>query len=144
MNFKGETIKIQNSTFINNTAIIDISIIELFMSNITGLPDIAEINPEIGGILYFEGVELLINRSCFIGSMGFKGGAIYVAPYNGEIKQNVLITECCFKKNRGNVGGAINFSVNLKFIDAIVAFTVFASNIGKSKDIIYFEKCLCF
>lgn len=132
MNFRGESLKIQNSTFINNTAIFDSEIVKLFLSKLTGLPDIAELNPEIGGILYFEGVSLFINRSCFIGGTGFKGGAIYITSNTMDLKQNVLIFESYFKKNRGNVGGAINFSVNLKMIDAIINFCLFISNLGKS------------
>jgi len=61
----------------------------MFLSNELGVSDIAQLNPENGGILYFEGVNMLINRSCFIGSTGFKGGAIYVTSYALEINQNV-------------------------------------------------------
>ena len=105
----------------------------MFLSNELGVSDIAQLNPENGGILYFEGVNMLINRSCFIGSTGFKGGAIYVTSYALEINQNVLISESYFKENRGNVGGVINFCINLDWIDAVITFCVFVANLGKSK-----------
>lgn len=132
MSFSGISLKIFNSTFINNSAIFDIEIIKLFLSGLTGLPDIAELNPEIGGNVYFSGLRLLINQSVFIGGTGFKGGAIYVTAYSSENYQNVLISDCLFKRNRGNVGGVINFSIFLKWIDAIINSCVFISNIGKS------------
>ena len=109
----------------------------MFLSNELGVSDIAQLNPENGGILYFEGVNMLINVSCFIGSTGFKGGAIYVTSYALEINQNVLISECYFKENRGNVGGVINFCINLDWIDAVITFCVFVANLGKSKKIIF-------
>ena len=109
----------------------------MFLSNELGFSDIAQLNPENGGILYFEGVNMLINVSCFIGSTGFKGGAIYVTSYALEINQNVLISECYFKENRGNVGGVINFCINLDWIDAVITFCVFVANLGKSKKIIF-------
>ena len=121
-----------NSTFINNSAIFDILIVQQFLSKVTGLPDIVQLNPELGGTLSFQGLNLIVNRSCFIGGTGFKGGAIYVNSYVTDIHQNVLISECYFKANRGNVGGAINFSINLKTIDAVIAFCIFVANIGKS------------
>ena len=130
--FSGFSIAVSNSTFINNTAIFDISIVQLFLSQVTGLPDIAEIGPEIGGSLSFQGVNMVVNSSCFIGGTGFKGGAIYVNSYSTAVHQYVLISECYFKGNRGNAGGAINFSINLKWIDAVVAFCVYIANIGKS------------
>ena len=110
----------------------------MFLSNELGFSDIAQLNPENGGILYFEGVNMLINVSCFIGSTGFKGGAIYVTSYALEINQNVLISECYFKENRGNVGGVINFCINLDWIDAVITFCVFVANLGKSKKKIFF------
>lgn len=98
----------------------------------TGLPDIANLNPEVGGALYFAGVSLLLNQSFFRGGTGFKGGAIYLTGYTFETKQSALITECYFHLNRGNVGGAINYSTNLKSLDALIIFCVFFGNIGKS------------
>ena len=105
---------------------------ELFLSDVTGLPDIAELNPEIGGSLSFQGQNMRVNISCFIGGTGFKGGAIYVNSYETDLYQTVLISESYFKGNRGNVGGAINFSINLKWIDAVIAFCIFIANVGKS------------
>ena len=97
------------------------------------LPDIAQLNPELGGILFFKGLELLINRSCFIGNTGFKGGSIYFSDYYYfEIAQRFVITESYFKGNRGNNGAAIAFSSDLKFFDAVVSFCLFISNYGKS------------
>ena len=103
-----------------------------------GVTDVAHIYPELGASIFFAGVDLLLKQSFFSGNTGFKGGSVYVTSCSLDIKQNVLITECLFKKNRGNVGGAINFSVNLKFINAVVAYTVFVSNIGKSIQYIFF------
>ena len=130
--FSGLNIAVSNSTFINNTAIFDISIVQLFLSKVTGLPDIAELNPEVGGSLSFQGVTMVVNRICFMGGTGFKGGAIYVNSYITDVHQYVLISESYFKGNRGNVGGAINFSINLNWIDAVVAFCVYVANVGKS------------
>lgn len=124
--------QITNSTFINNSAIFDSDIVALFLSGLTGLPDIANLNPELGGALYFAGVSLLINQSFFFGGTGFKGGAVYLTSYASDIKQSAVITECYFQNNRGNLGGAINFSTNLKNIDALIIFGVFFGNIGKS------------
>lgn len=132
LHFSGLNIIVSNSTFINNTAIFDISIVILFLSKVTGLPDIAEIGPEIGGSLSFQGVNMVVNGSCFIGGTGFKGGAIYINSYDTVVLQNVLICNCYFKGNSGNAGGAINFSINLKWIDAVVAFCVYIANVGKS------------
>ena len=135
--FSGFHIIVSNSTFINNTGIFDISIVQLFLSKVTGLPDIAELNPEIGGSLSFQGLNMIVNRSCFIGGTGFKGGAIYVNSYVTAIHQNVIISESYFKGNRGNVGGAINFSINLKWIDAVLAFCIFSLNVGKSLEFFF-------
>ena len=135
LSFSGYNLTLFNSTFINNTAIIDISIIELFLTNVTGLSDIAQLNPEIGGALSFEGVNMLINMSCFIANMGLEGGAIYVTSYALDVHQYVMISESYFKGNRGNVGGAIDFDINLQWIDAAIVFCVFVANSGKSKKI---------
>lgn len=132
LTFSGFSLILFNSTFINNTAIFSESMIQYFLSNIAGVPDIAQLNPEIGGILYFQGVNLTINVSCFIGGTGCKGGALYITSYSTEIIQNVIITESYFKGNRGNVGGAINFCIDLKIINATIDSCIFVSNIGKS------------
>ena len=102
----------------------------------TTLPDIAQINPEIGGVLFFAGVNLFINISVFIGNTGFKGGAIYITTYDSNIIQNILIFESYFKGNRGNVGGAINFCINLISINAVISFCIINANLGKSNEFI--------
>ena len=102
-----------------------------------GVSDIAQINPEVGGVLYFQGVSLNVNNSFFEGNTGFKGGALYITPYNSDVQQDILIYESYFKGNRGNVGGAINFSINLKMMEALIAFCIFNANNGKSR-IFYF------
>lgn len=137
LSFFGNTMVVKNSTFVNNSAIIDIDIIALFLSGLTGLPDIASLNPEVGGVLYFAGVSLLLNQSFFRGGTGFKGGAVYLTAYELDVQQSVLITECYFKINHGNVGGAINYSINLKVLDAIILYCVFIGNIGKSMFLYY-------
>ena len=71
----------------------------LFLTGITGLPDIAQLNAEVGGMLYFAGNSLLVNRSCMIGGTGFKGGAIFVTAYASDITQKFLVTESYFKGN---------------------------------------------
>ena len=132
ISFVGFSLKINNSTFINCSGIFDNSIILLFLSGITGLPDPAELNPEIGGSVSFHGAILEVNRSCFMGSTGFKGGAIYVDAYELPLTQNVLIVESYFKGNKGNVGGAVAFSIGLKWINAVINACIFISNLGKS------------
>ena len=105
---------------------------DLFLSNITGVPDVVQLNPENGGVLYFQGMNLLINRSVFIGNTGYKGGTIYITSYYFGTAQNILLTENYFKQNRGNVGGVIGFPMNLNAFDAVISFCIFVSNIGKS------------
>ena len=81
------------------------------------MPDPAELNPEIGGALYFEGVNLLVNKSSFVGGTGFKGEpSIYVLCFQCSSKCNH--NRMPIQAKPGNVGGAINFSINLKWIDA--------------------------
>lgn len=94
--------------------------------------DIAQVNPELGASIYFAGVNLIVNSTYFEGNTGFKGGAIYLTTCPLEIKQNILITESKFNKNRGNFGGAINFSIYLKAIDAIIIYCIFSGNYAKS------------
>ena len=103
------------------------------MSGVTSLSDIAQLNPEIGAAIYFQGVTLYVSKTYFLGNTGFKGGAIYITTYPLEANQNVIISECYFYGNRGNVGGAINFCSDLKIIDAVIVFCIFVANIGKSK-----------
>lgn len=132
LTFFGLSLSIINSSFINNTSIWSQEIIDLFLSERMGVNDIAQLNPELGAAVYFGGVNLFINKSYFSGNTGFKGGALYLTSYILDIKQNVLISECIFNKNRGNVGGAINFSINLKIIDIAIIWCIFKNNIGKS------------
>ena len=96
------------------------------------MPDIVQLNPENGGVLYFQGVNLLINRSVFIGNTGYKGGAIYITTYYFDVLQNIMFTQSCFKANRGSEGGVINFPLNLNSINAVISFCIFISNIAKS------------
>ena len=132
LTFSGLSLKVNNCTFLYNTAIFDIAIVNLFLSGITGVPDIVQLNSENGGVLYFNGLDLFIKHSVFIGNTGFKGGAIYTTLYYFENLQNVFITECYFKGNRGNEGGVINFPNTLYAINVLVSFCVFFSNIAKS------------
>lgn len=95
--------------------------------------DIAQISPELGASVSFQGRVLTVNVSFFFNNTGFKGGAIYVSSYSSdEIRQEVTILDSFFKGNRGNVGGAINLSVNLRVIDIVIFSCIFYSNIGKS------------
>lgn len=97
-----------------------------------GVTDVAHIYPELGASIFFAGVDLFLKQSFFSGNTGFKGGSVYVTSCSLDIKQNVLISESIFEKNRGNVGGAINFSVNLKIIDVTIILSIFKENNGKS------------
>ena len=132
ISFYGLALDIINSTFINNIAIFDLSIIELFLSNITNLPDIAQLNPELGGAIDFEGLKLIVNQSFFVGNTGFKGGAIFLNKYYFDFEQNVIISESYFRENRGNNGAAIGFVYTLQSINAIIVDCIFISNFGKS------------
>ena len=123
-----------NSTFSKNIAIFEQSIIDLFLSQITAVPDIVQLNPENGGVLYFQGANLFINQSFFNENTGYKGGAIYISEYAYDITQNVLISESYFKANRGGTGGVINFPVTLVSINALIIFCIFNGNIAKSID----------
>lgn len=134
LTYLGNEINIYNTTFSNNTSIFSLEIINLFSSGLTGLPDIAQVNQEIGGCFYFAGMKLIANRSIFINSTGFKGGAIFLTHYSiANTKQDVMITECYFKLNRGNFGGALSFPQYLQNIDILVIFCVFSGNFGRSK-----------
>lgn len=134
---------VYNSTFINNTAIFSQETMKLFFSGLTGLPDIAQVNPEMGGSIFFAGIKLTINQSIFINSTGFLGGALYITKYSiFNIKQDVLITECYFKFNRGHQGGTIGFSNSLNMIDALIVFCVFNGNEAKSKNFIKIIKLI--
>lgn len=139
LGFSGKSLKIYNSSFINNSAIFSVEMERLFLSKITGVDDIAMLNPEVGGNLYFSGIQLTIEKSVFLGGTGFKGGAIYITAYFIEIYQSVLISQSLFKYNRGNIGGVINFSLFLHWIDAVINSCVFISNIGKSGGVVGYE-----
>lgn len=105
----------------------------IFLSNsIVGLTDIAQLNPEFGASVYFKGINLLINISCFKYNTGFKGGAIYITSTSLDIEQSVSIFESYFKGNRGDVGGVINFSIYLQRINSTITSSIFHSNSGKS------------
>ena len=104
----------------------------LFLLGSSGVPDIAQLNPELGASIYFQGVNLFINRSFFKNNTGFKGGALYIVTTPLNLHQNVLITECNFNGNRGNVGASINFSIYLRNITSTINSSIFYSNIGKS------------
>ena len=128
--------KIINSTFSRNIAIFDQSIIDLFLSKITGVPDVVQLNPENGGILYFQGANLYINQSFFSENTGFKGGAIFISEYAYDITQNIIISESYFKANRGNTGGVIDFPLTLVSLNAVMIFCIFNGNIAKSIEFI--------
>lgn len=132
LTFSGINLNIFNSSFINNTSIWTEEIIQLFESTIMGVTDVSHLYPELGASVFFAGVDLLVDQSYFFGNTGFKGGCIYVTSCILDLKQNVLISETMFKNNRGNVGGAINLSINLKVIDTSIIFCVFQGNNGKS------------
>ena len=102
-----------------------------------GLTDIAQLNPELGASVYFQGVNMFINRSCFKYNTGFKGGALYITSSALERQQTVSIVESYFKGNRGNVGGGINFSIYLKRINSTIISSIFHSNSGKSIQALY-------
>lgn len=132
-----------NCTFLNNTSIVAKDVIDLFNTNYMKVPDIAQINPEIGASIFFQGLNLFINITVFIGNTGFKGGAIYLSDYFWDLHQNVYIVNCYFKGNRGNVGAAINLSIYLKFIDTLLLYCIFHSNIGKSINFLNHFKYKC-
>lgn len=132
LTFLGLSLNVTNCTFMNNTSIVAKEVINLFQSNSMAVSDVAQLNPELGASIYFQGLNLDVRISCFIGNTGFKGGAIYLTNYIQDFLQKIFISHCYFKGNRGNVGAAINFSINLKIIDALIFFCYFHSNIGKS------------
>ena len=133
-----------NCTFLYNIAIFDNAIVKLFLSKLTAVPDIVQLNPEFGGVLYFQGQNLLINRSVFIGNTGYKGGAIYITSNYFESQQNVVLTESYFKANRGNLGGVINFPMTLNSINALISFCIFIANIARSYKIKFKIKFIVF
>ena len=99
-----------------------------------GVEDISQLYPELGASISFQGGILLVNVSVFLNNTGFKGGAIYVSSYiSDDIKQEVTILHSYFKGNRGNLGGAINLSFNLRTIDIVLFSCIFHSNMGKGK-----------
>ena len=131
MFFSGLGLSLINSSFINNTSINDIITIKIFLSNITGLWDIAQVNSEIGGVLFFKGVNMTLINSTFINNTGFRG-AIYVTIYDSDVKQNIFINSSYFKLNRGNFGGAINFCSYLRNFNASILHSVFIKNVARS------------
>ena len=109
--------------------------------NITGLWDIAQVNTEIGGALYFMGINLTLINSTLINNTGFRG-AIYITNYASDVTQYILINSSYFKYNRGNFGGAINFCSYLTDFTALVCVNVFVENVARSKSKLNFIKNL--
>ena len=145
LTFYGLSLEVTNSSFSNNIAIFDISIIEAFMSGLTNFPDIAQLNPELGGALDFEGLNLIVNRSFFNGNTGFKGGAIFLNKYYFEFEQKVIIVESYFKENRAFNGAAIGFFDSLKAINAIILDCIISSNFGGAISVAYrYPTCYAF